>query len=159
MGIKTKCYTLTEKMFPVCPVLMQHFVRHCSGSQTMALRSSDPETRRVPASFHSRQLTHPVCPSSSVSSPNLSIKGGWTWYLLWKLRVMFVFISRFLICIAILRASMSSSVLFREKSHCSQQLPRKKKHSWFHEHMEKFWRRYHLTSQKQRPFRQSDGLS
>lgn len=69
------------------------------------------------------------------------------------------FISRFLICIAILRASMSSSVLFREKSHCSQQLPRKKKHSWFHEHMEKFWRRYHLTSQKQRPFRQSDGLS
>ena len=47
MGIKTKCYTLTEKMFPVCPVLMQHFVRHCSGSQTMALRSSDPETRRL----------------------------------------------------------------------------------------------------------------
>lgn len=55
-----------------------------------------------------------------------------------NIKFTLTFISRFLICIAILRASMSSSVLFREKSHCSQQLPRKKKHSWFHEHMEKF---------------------
>lgn len=39
--------TLTEKMFPVCPVLIQHFILRRSGSHTMALRSSDPETRRL----------------------------------------------------------------------------------------------------------------
>ena len=43
----TQRLTLTEKMFPIWPVLMTTFFLYLKGSQIIADRSSDPDARRL----------------------------------------------------------------------------------------------------------------
>ncbi|CAD0201954.1 unnamed protein product [Chrysodeixis includens] len=76
----------TEKMFPVCPVDMFISSLYRKGSHSITWRSSDADANIDPSWFHSRQFTHPICPWSSFSRPNLSIIGRVTVSRVWNFR-------------------------------------------------------------------------